>query len=71
MISARLLSRGALIAASLTCAAVTVSLLTPMPTRLVWNVSDSVPTGLCAVSSTHELRRGDLVAVTPPEPLAA
>jgi len=60
-----------LIAASLTCAAVTISLLSPMPTRLVWNVSESVPTGLYAVSSPHELRRGDLVAVAPPEPLAA
>lgn len=60
----------ALAVAALTCVTVTASLFVSMPTRLVWNVSASVPTGLYAVSSPHPLRRGDLIAVAPPEPLA-
>lgn len=62
--------KAGLAAAALTCTAVTASLLVQMPTRLIWNVSASVPTGLYAVSPPHSLRRGDLVAVAPPEPLA-
>lgn len=63
-------SKIALAAAALTCTAATASLLVQMPTRLIWNVSASVPTGLYAVSPPHSFRRGDLVAVAPPEPLA-
>ncbi|MDT9600418.1 conjugative transfer signal peptidase TraF [Sphingosinicella rhizophila] len=65
------LSKCALFAGSMTCAAVAVSLVAQMPTRLIWNVSASVPTGLYALSSSEQLRRGDLVAIAPPEPLAS
>jgi len=41
-----------------------------LPTRLVWNVSASVPTGLYAVRPDAPLRPGVLAAVMPPEPLA-
>lgn len=41
-----------------------------LPTRLVWNVSASVPTGLYAVRPDAPLRVGVLAAVMPPEPLA-
>jgi conjugative transfer signal peptidase TraF len=41
-----------------------------LPTRLVWNVSASVPTGLYAVRPEAPLRPGVLAAVMPPEPLA-
>lgn len=45
--------------------------LVDLPTRLVWNVSASVPTGLYAVRPTAPLRPGVLAAVMPPEPLAS
>ena len=37
---------------------------------LIWNASASVPVGLYRVEKTSVLRAGDLVIVTPPEPLA-
>ena len=37
--------------------------------RLVWNVSASVPVGLYQVVLGVEPRRGDLVAIRPPQPL--
>jgi conjugative transfer signal peptidase TraF len=42
----------------------------PVTPRLIWNASASVPIGLYAVRPIDELAVGDLVAVTPPEPLA-
>jgi len=41
----------------------------PAP-RLIWNASASTPIGLYAVHPVGELRIGDLVVATPPEPLA-
>jgi conjugative transfer signal peptidase TraF len=37
----------------------------------IWNASASVPEGLYRVTPVRVLRAGDLVAVAPPEPLAA
>jgi conjugative transfer signal peptidase TraF len=45
------------------------ALFHPAP-RLIWNASGSVPIGLYAVHSTGALRTGELLVVTPPEPLA-
>lgn len=42
----------------------------PVPLRLVWNASASVPIGLYSLEPPRELRVGDLVAVTPSRPLA-
>jgi conjugative transfer signal peptidase TraF len=42
----------------------------PMP-RLIWNASASVPLGLYAVHPAGALRRGELLVVEPPKPLAA
>lgn len=39
--------------------------------RLVWNASESVPVGLYAVHRVARPRPGDLLAVAPPQPLAA
>lgn len=41
------------------------------PPRLIWNASASVPIGFYAVAPIEHPRIGDIVAVTPPEPLAA
>jgi conjugative transfer signal peptidase TraF len=38
--------------------------------RLIWNASASIPIGLYRVEPPTTLALGDLVAVTPPEPLA-
>jgi len=42
----------------------------PAP-KLTWNASASVPIGLYAVHPTGRLNLGELVVVTPPEPLAS
>ncbi len=42
----------------------------PVPLRLVWNASASVPVGLYGLEVPRDLRVGDLVAVAPPRPLA-
>ncbi len=56
-----------------TCGAVTVTGITalfhPAP-RLIWNASASVPIGLYAVHPAGTLQTGELLVVTPPEPLA-
>jgi conjugative transfer signal peptidase TraF len=41
------------------------------PPRLIWNASASVPVGLYSVSPNTVLHVGDIVVVTPPEPLSA
>jgi conjugative transfer signal peptidase TraF len=38
--------------------------------RLIWNASASTPIGLYAISAAGTPKRGDLVAVEPPQPLA-
>lgn len=45
------------------------ALVRPAP-RLIWNASASVPVGLYAAHPVKALKRGDLVAAMPPEPLA-
>jgi conjugative transfer signal peptidase TraF len=40
------------------------------PPWLVWNATASVPIGLYAVDAIIDVQTGDLVVVTPPEPLA-
>lgn len=62
--------RGAIWAAA-AIALLAVPAVFDLPTRLVWNVSASVPTGLYAVRPTAPLRVGVLAAVMPPEPLAS
>ncbi|MBT1155899.1 S26 family signal peptidase [Aminobacter anthyllidis] len=44
--------------------------LTPMPIRLIWNVSASAPIGLYSIDFDSPLEVTDLVAVDAPEPLA-
>ena len=41
------------------------------PTKLIWNVSASIPIGLYAVRPAGGLHVGELVVVMPPEPLAS
>lgn len=66
----RPLPRRGAIAAAAALALLTVPAFVNLPTRLVWNVTASVPTGLYAVRPTAPLRVGILAAVMPPEPLA-
>lgn len=49
---------------------VALAIATPTPTKLVWNVTPSVPVGLYSIAPSHRLEVTDLVAVLPPEPLA-
>lgn len=44
--------------------------LTPMPIKLIWNASASVPTGLYEINCDGPFEITDLVAVDAPEPLA-
>jgi conjugative transfer signal peptidase TraF len=62
---------GVLIAAQAAISIIAVTAVADMPTRLIWNVSESVPTGLYAVRDQSRLRSGVLAAVMPPEPLAS
>lgn len=59
----------ALIAVSV--AAVALTAWAKFPTTLIWNASASVPIGLYAVHPAGALHVGELVVVTPPEPLAS
>jgi conjugative transfer signal peptidase TraF len=56
--------------AALGVAGVTLPAVTAMPTRLIWNVSESVPLGLYAVTTGAPIRHGTVVAVAPPPTLA-
>jgi conjugative transfer signal peptidase TraF len=47
-----------------------IATFVPLPLRLVWNASASVPIGLYDLEPPRSLRVGDLVAVTPSRPLA-
>lgn len=61
-------------ALTITCLAVFVvtmtALFAPFP-KLIWNASASVPIGLYSVRPANTHRVGDLVAVRPPQALAA
>ncbi len=67
---ARPLPRLGVFAAAAGLALLLLPAVIDLPTRLVWNVSASVPTGLYVVRPTAPLRPGVLAAVMPPEPLA-
>lgn len=41
------------------------------PPRLIWNTTASAPEGLYRLRPAHDLQTGDLVAIRPPEGLAA
>jgi conjugative transfer signal peptidase TraF len=69
--AARPFAWGVLIAAQAAISIIAITAVADMPTRLVWNVSESVPTGLYAVRDDDHLRPGILAAVMPPEPLAS
>jgi conjugative transfer signal peptidase TraF len=56
--------------AALGVAGVTLPAVTAVPTRLVWNVSESVPLGLYIVTTGSPIRRCTVVAVAPPPTLA-
>jgi len=49
---------------------VAIASFVPMPLRLVWNASASVPIGLYDLDPPHHLAVGDMVAVMPYKPLA-
>lgn len=46
------------------------STMSPARPRVIWNASASVPIGLYAIDVDAPIGRSDLVAVTPPAPLA-
>lgn len=48
-----------------------LAIVVPTSTKLVWNVTPSVPVGLYSIAPSHRLEVTDLVAVMPPEPLAS
>jgi conjugative transfer signal peptidase TraF len=56
--------------ATLGVAGVTLPTVTAMPTRLIWNMSESVPLGLYVVTTGAPIRRATVVAVAPPPTLA-
>ena len=68
---ARPFAWGLLITAQAAISVLALTALADMPTRLIWNVSESVPLGLYAVRNDDRLRPGVLAAVMPPEPLAS
>jgi conjugative transfer signal peptidase TraF len=68
---ARPFAWGVLIAAQAAISIIAVTAVADMPTRLVWNVSESVPIGLYAVRDDDRLHPGVLAALMPPEPLAS
>ncbi|MBI1246116.1 MAG: conjugative transfer signal peptidase TraF [Alphaproteobacteria bacterium] len=56
-----------------TAAAATIAIVSvvPMPVRLTWNASASTPIGLYELDPSRDLKVGEIVAITPPKPLAA
>ncbi len=52
-------------------AVVALTAAVKIPTTMVWNASASVPIGLYAVRPAGLIHVGELVVVTPPEPLAS
>jgi conjugative transfer signal peptidase TraF len=61
---------GAMVAAFAATMAMGVSVIVRPAPELIWNASASVPVGLYRVWPVGALQLGDLVVVTPPEPLA-
>jgi conjugative transfer signal peptidase TraF len=68
---ARPLPRHGTLAAAGALALLAAPAFLDLPTRLIWNVTTSVPAGLYAVRPNAPLRPGVLAAVMPPEPLAS
>ncbi|CAA0099698.1 Uncharacterised protein [Starkeya nomas] len=62
--------RGYVIATCLAVMGTTLASLVPVPLRLIWNASASVPIGFYDLDPPAHLEVGDLVAVTPDKPLA-
>ena len=50
--------------------AVGVASCVSLPVKLIWNASASTPIGFYDLAAPHDLKRGNLVAVMPEEPLA-
>lgn len=48
-----------------------VAAFIPTPIKLIWNASASAPIGFYTIEPAERLQAPDLVAVTPPEPLAS
>ncbi|WP_395447964.1 S26 family signal peptidase [Aminobacter sp. UC22_36] len=61
---------GIVLATALAATGIGYPALTPMPIRLIWNVSASAPIGLYLIDFDSPLEVTDLVAVDAPEPLA-
>lgn len=57
--------------ALLAVAAITAPFIVDMPLRLIWNATASAPIGLYAIEPADRLTAPELVAVVPPETLAA
>ena len=51
--------------------AIVIASLTPTSPRLVWNASASVPIGFYTIAPAERIEVSDLVALTPPEPVAS
>lgn len=62
--------RGYVVATSLAVLGAALTAAVSLPPKLLWNASASTPVGLYALHPAHDLRVGDLVAVTLPRPLA-
>ncbi|MEH3117255.1 MAG: S26 family signal peptidase [Methylorubrum populi] len=62
--------RGYVVTAAVASLSLAVMGAVEVTPRLLWNASASVPVGLYALRPTGRLAIGDLVAVTPPTPLA-
>ena len=48
-----------------------VAALIPTPTKLVWNATASAPIGFYTIEPAERIDVPELVAIMPPEPLAA
>ena len=62
--------RGYVIATCLAVMGTTLASLVPVPLRLIWNASASVPIGFYMIAPADRIEVPDLVAVLPPEPIA-
>jgi conjugative transfer signal peptidase TraF len=62
--------RSYLLASGCAVLAVAVSALLATPTWLIWNRTPSAPVGFYRLDHPRALKRGDLVAVMPPGPVA-
>jgi len=62
--------RGYVMATCLAVIGTTLASLVPVPPRLIWNASASVPIGFYDLDPPGHLEIGDLVAVLPDKPLA-